>query len=82
VLEWYLRIKLKLGNYYSDIIPVPRMPRARSGLPYGSQLLAHFSLKKDDYDVDFDLEKITVAITATHGVTNSILNVPISPLMI
>jgi 1-acyl-sn-glycerol-3-phosphate acyltransferase len=65
VLEWYLRIKLKLENYYLGYHTL--VPRNASVLDLGCgygflSYLLHFTSKdRQITGVDFDLEKITVA---------------------
>jgi 1-acyl-sn-glycerol-3-phosphate acyltransferase len=65
VLEWYLRIKLKLENYYLGYHTL--VPRNASVLDLGCgygflSYMLHFSSKERQITgVDFDLEKITVA---------------------
>jgi 2-polyprenyl-3-methyl-5-hydroxy-6-metoxy-1,4-benzoquinol methylase len=72
-LEWYLRIKLKLENYYLGYHTL--VPRNASVLDLGCgygflSYLLHFTSKdRQITGVDFDLEKITVA---QHGYSRGV----------
>ena len=65
VLEWYVRIKLKLENYFTDFVEhVPRDAKVYDlgcGYGYLSYMLAFTSEHRQIIGVDYDQEKVEVA---------------------
>ena len=65
VLEWYVRIKLKLENYFTDFVEhVPRDAKVYDlgcGYGYLSFMLAFTSEHRQVIGVDYDQEKVEVA---------------------